>query len=260
MPENYVASLLKSDPSVLFITGAGVSAESGIPTYRGVAGLYNGKDTDLGIPIEDVMSGQTWRTRPDITWRYLRKIGDIRNTVQPNEAHKAIAALEQRLTRVWVLTQNVDGLHQKAGSKKVISIHGNANELMCLACGWEETVQDYSGLSGDVPKCPECGQGIRPQVVLFGESLPDKATHRYNREVEGRGFDVIISVGTTHVFPYINQPVIDAYHAGKPTILVNPDDVSFHDWFATGDEPASYFREHYCMGAVQFFTELMENL
>ncbi|MEK6239250.1 MAG: hypothetical protein N2C14_31415, partial [Planctomycetales bacterium] len=116
---------LRACESLLFITGAGVSADSNLPTYRGVGGLYDARDTPDGMPIEEALSGDTFRSRPEISWKYLRQIGEAVQGAQPNRAHQVIAALEKRLPRVWTLTQNVDGLHAAAGSRNVIEVHGN---------------------------------------------------------------------------------------------------------------------------------------
>ncbi len=258
MSHAQLAELLATDPSVLFITGAGVSAESGIPTYRGVAGLYNEPDPELGLPIEELLSAAMWQARPELTWRYLRQIGELTTGAQPNLAHRVIAALQQRLTRAWVLTQNVDGLHQRAGSDKLIAIHGNAADIVCGDCDWARTVASYDEVPGPVPTCPRCGGDLRPAVVLFDEQLPDGPVALYRREVEQRGFDVVISVGTSHVFPYINQPVLSAFYRGKTTVLVNPERVLITPW--TGDKALDCFSMHLRSGAVQAFGRLAEEM
>ncbi len=253
-----LAELLATDPSVLFITGAGVSAASGIPTYRGVTGLYNDPDPELGLPIEELLSEAMWRARPELTWRYLRQIGEHATGARPNLAHQVIAALQRRLTRAWVLTQNVDGLHQRAGSEKLIAIHGDAADIACRACGWAHTVASYDEVQGEVPACPDCGGNLRPEVVLFDEQLPAGPVALYRREVEQRGFDVVVSVGTSHVFPYINQPVISAYYSGKATVLINPEVVRITPW--SGDDELDCFRMHLKVGAVEAFGQLAREM
>lgn len=214
------------DRSILFITGAGVSAESGIPTYRGDSGLYNEPDEETGLPMEVIMSGETWQTNPELLMKHLRKVADNCSSAKPNEAHRFISALEERLSRVWVLTQNVDGLHRKAGSKNVIEIHGNAFTMECTAFeehSWE--VSSYDEIAGDI-RCPHCGSAGRPAVVLFGESLPDVAVETYERELE-RGFDVVISVGTSHMLPYIDHPVF--FGGAWETLVLNPQPVPIEE-------------------------------
>lgn len=236
-----IAELLRADPSVLFITGAGISAESGVPTYRGVTGLYNEPDAELGLPIEELLSGRMFEARPELTWRYLRQIGEATGRAQPNRAHRVIAALEKRLSRVWVLTQNVDDLHQRAGTEKLIPIHGTARDILCTECDWSKTVSSYDELGEELPRCPRCSAVLRPDVVLFGESLPHRAVAEYARQIQHNPFEVVFSVGTSHVFPYIDQPVVRAYVEGRTTILVNPESVLgpfFHHHLSSGAVPA----------------------
>jgi NAD-dependent deacetylase len=119
-----------------------------------------------------------------------------------------------------VLTQNVDGFHRAAGSKNVIEIHGDIHDLECRACGWERRVTSYAELPLP-PPCPRCAAVIRPRVVLFGEVLPDAAVAALARELR-QGFDVVVSIGTTSVFPYIAGPVVAASRIRIPTVEINP--------------------------------------
>ena len=206
---------------VLFITGAGISADSGLPTYRGVGGLYNDEATEDGLPIETALSGQMFTLRPDITWKYLAQIADNCRGARPNSAHLAIARLEKALPGgVTVFTQNVDGLHRQAGSTKLIEIHGNLQTLICPACAFAEAVADLAGRELP-PACPACGGVLRPDVVLFGEALPEDALQRFAETLE-EGVDALFVIGTTGVFPYIAEPVVWAARAGIPTIEINP--------------------------------------
>lgn len=207
--------------SILFITGAGISADSGLPTYRGIGGLYNGQDTQDGIPIEDALSGETLCSRPDITWKYLGQIEQRCRGAGYNRAHEVIALAEEVFPRVCVLTQNIDGFHHKAGSRNVIDIHGNMYDIFCPHCGWRVRAADYSELAEIPPKCPECRRIARPDVVFFGEMLSrDKC--RLLEEELARGFDLYFSIGTTSVFPYIQQPILFARRSGACTVEINP--------------------------------------
>jgi NAD-dependent deacetylase len=201
---------------VLFITGAGISADSGLPTYRGVGGLYNDGETEDGLSIEDALSGECLAARPEITWKYLAQIERNCHGVEPNAAHRAIAALERQCD-VVVLTQNIDGLHIKAGSSKVIEIHGTLEERYCAHCGAEADAGDRAV----PPRCAQCGKIVRPKVVLFGEMLPGAALDRLYHEL-GQGVDMVFVIGTTAVFPYIAEPVMRAVHNGVPTVEINP--------------------------------------
>lgn len=222
-----VVDLLLGAKRVLCITGAGISADSGMPTYRGIGGLYDQDGTEEGMPIEVAMSGDMLRSRPEITWKYLSQIESACRNAVPNPGHHAIAAM-QSMFDVCVLTQNVDGFHRRAGSKNLIEMHGCYDQIHCMQCDWEQCVRDYSKLSLP-PYCDHCGGGLRPRVVLFGEMLPERAIEHYYREL-AQGFDAVLSIGTTSVFPYIAGPVLEAARAGVPTIEINPgeSEVSNH--------------------------------
>ncbi|MFO0892660.1 MAG: NAD-dependent protein deacylase [Isosphaeraceae bacterium] len=207
---------------LLFITGAGMSADSGLPTYRGRDGLYREHETTRhGLPIERALSGPMLRSRPEITWHYLLELERSTRGAAPHRGHKVLAEMDGYFDAVWVLTQNVDGLHQQAGSRNVIDIHGNLHELLCTGCGRGEVVRDYAGLELP-PCCPDCRGPIRPGVVLFDEDLPPEKLGRLWAEL-GRGFDVIFSIGTTSVFEYIAEPVRVGRRAGSLTVEINPE-------------------------------------
>lgn len=217
-----VVALLRTAKSLLFITGAGLSADSGLPTYRGIGGLYNDTDADTGLPIEELLSGRSFRADPARTWKYLAEIGKAGRGKTPNRGHQVIAEMERHFPRVWVLTQNVDGFHRMAGSRNVIDIHGDLHNLRCTKCDHHAPAGDYTAMELP-PKCVKCSAVVRPDVVLFGESLPMDAVTTLRRE-ERAGFDVVFSVGTTSVFPYIAGPVQDAHHRRKPSVEINPGD------------------------------------
>lgn len=217
-----VAALVAAAQRILFITGAGISADSGLPTYRGIGGLYHERLTAEGLSIEQALSGDMMRRRPDICWRYIAEIEANCRGAQPNAAHRLIAALEQEKPSVWVLTQNVDGLHRAAGSRKLIEIHGTVHHLRCTECPHERDVPDFSGLSLP-PACPACGGLLRPDVVLFGELLPPQQLDRLAAVLRA-GLDLVVSIGTTSVFPYIAGPVRWAQQQGIPSVEINPGD------------------------------------
>lgn len=216
-----VARHLRSARRVLFVTGAGLSADSGLPTYRGVGGLYEGAGTADGLPIEVALSGDTMRRDPALCWRYIAQIEKSCRGARPNRGHAVIAALEARCA-VTVLTQNVDGLHLAAGSTDVVEIHGNVRTLLCTGCARSRTVTDYAGLAFP-PACTACGAVLRPDVVLFGEWLPAGAVARLHRAL-AEPYDVVFSVGTTSVFPYISTPVVDQVRSGGVAVEINPGD------------------------------------
>lgn len=205
---------------ILFITGAGMSADSGLPTYRGIGGLYNSQLTEDDMPIETALSGEMLATRPEVTWKYIAEIEQACRGATFNRGHEVIAQIEQMKPHTWVLTQNVDGFHAKAGSQQLIEIHGNILDLYCPECDYEATVDDFSQLSLP-PTCPQCGSLVRPNVVLFGEMLPFVAVEKLYTELE-KGFDLVFSIGTTSIFPYIAHPLLLAHRQQIPTVEINP--------------------------------------
>lgn len=222
-----VVGLLKQAKSILFITGAGISADSGLPTYRGIGGLYNDKYTEEGIPIEEALSGEMIQNNPEITWKYISRIEEKCRGAKPNRAHEIIKEMEKYFKRVWILTQNIDGLHQKAGSKNIIDIHGDMYNLICPNCLWRKKVKDYSQIRIP-PLCRQCHKIVRPEVVFFNETLPYDKCQVLLGEIE-KGFDIYFSIGTTSVFHYISQPMIEAKANGRPTIEINPDETYISD-------------------------------
>jgi NAD-dependent deacetylase len=229
-----VANILRDAESVLFITGAGVSADSGLPTYRGVGGLYAGQDTEDGIAIEEALSGPMFAKRPELTWKYLWQIGSACGGAVPNRAHDIIAKIEAEKRDVWVMTQNVDGLHRAAGSKNLVEVHGHMFDLHCIECGCDYTARE---LVGDFetpptlpPKCIGCGGIVRPDVVLFDEAIPLSVVQAMNNLLSKR-FDVVFSIGTSAVFQYIRQPLSQAHGNGSTTVEINPTQTEISDCF-----------------------------
>lgn len=209
---------------ILVITGAGLSADSGLPTYRGLGGLYNGVTAE-GMPIEAALSGPMLQRDPALCWKYLAELGRACLNAKPNAGHYAIAELQRRKPGCWVLTQNIDGYHRQAGCapERLIEIHGELAPLYCQSCG------AVSGeLAGHLdrplpPRCDKCAGVLRPPVVLFEEMLPEKAIETLYAELR-KGFDLVIAVGTTASFPYIVEPVLRTRQAGDFTVEINPQD------------------------------------
>jgi NAD-dependent deacetylase len=217
-----VVALLHRSRSLLLITGAGLSADSGLPTYRGSGGLYATDPEADGPPIEELLSAEGMRRDPQAVWRHLGRVEQACRDATPNRGHAVIAAMEQEFERVWVLTQNVDGFHQRAGSRHVIAIHGNLHTLRCCSCSYRTSVESFAGLDPLPPTCPACGGMLRPDVVLFGEHLDQDNLDLYYREVN-RAFDLVISIGTSSLFDYIMEPVIDAALFERASVEINPE-------------------------------------
>ncbi|AGI25488.1 NAD-dependent deacetylase [Pseudomonas sp. ATCC 13867] len=207
---------------ILVITGAGVSADSGMPTYRGLGGLYNGR-TEEGLPIEAALSGPMLRDNPALCWKYLAELGKACINARPNAGHEAIAELQRLKPECWVLTQNIDGFHRRAGSpvERLIEIHGELAPLYCQSCG-QESAELAEHLQRPLPpRCERCAGVLRPSVVLFEEMLPEAAIDTLYAQLR-KGFDVVLLVGTTASFPYIIEPVMRTRAAGGFTAEVNP--------------------------------------
>ncbi|EWC39412.1 NAD-dependent deacylase [Stutzerimonas stutzeri] len=224
-----VARALAGAERILIITGAGLSADSGLPTYRGLGGLYNG-ETEDGLAIEVALSGPTLRRDPALCWKYLAEIGRACLQAEPNAGHCAIAELQRRKPGAWVLTQNIDGFHRRAGSppQRLIEIHGQLTPLSCMRCGNVDSQSLQSLLDGPLPpRCQACDGVLRPAVVLFEEMLPEAALMTLQEQVRV-GFDAVLVVGTTASFGYILEPIWRVRQAGGFIAEVNlqPTDVS----------------------------------
>lgn len=214
------ANMLDAARRVLVITGAGISADSGLPTYRGIGGLYESDLTEDAVPIETALSGQMLRLRPALTWKYLLQIESACRSARHNAGHLALARMAGKFRRFTVLTQNIDGFHRDAGQGELIEIHGNLHDLFCTECLREWRVSSYATLQLP-PRCEDCRGPVRPRVVLFGEMLPALALEQLDATLR-EGVDVVISIGTSSVFPYIAGPVIQATRVGVPTLEINP--------------------------------------
>jgi NAD-dependent deacetylase len=151
---------------VAVLTGAGVSAESGVPTFRGGGGLWEGHR------VEDVATPHAFRRDPTLVWRFYHARRAALRAVRPNPGHHALVALEERWgDRFTLVTQNVDGLHRAAGSRRVLELHGALARVRCTGCGG---VEDRGGEAlPELPRCGACGELLRPDVVWFGEMLPE---------------------------------------------------------------------------------------
>lgn len=217
-----VAQSIRQAERILLITGAGLSADSGLPTYRGVGGLYNGHTAE-GLPIETALSGHMLQRDPALCWTYLAELGKACLGAQANAGHFAIAELQRRKPQCWLLTQNIDGYHRAAGSPmdRVIEIHGELAPLYCQSCGAVDAELAAHLERPLPPLCKQCAGVLRPPVVLFEEMLPEQAIGTLYDEVR-KGFEVVISIGTSASFPYIVEPLLRTRQAGGFTAEINP--------------------------------------
>jgi NAD-dependent deacetylase len=212
------AELLSEARTGLALTGAGISAESGIPTFRGEGGLWTKFD-----PVK-VASIDYFMADPSAYWTASKERGRVALAARPNPGHRALAALEAGGHLAAVVTQNTDGLHQDAGSQHVIEVHGSGRTVQCLDCGNREPRSAVQArLDSEMPpRCPICGGTfLKPTVVLFGEALPQAAIQ--NALALAMAADLVLVVGSSLVvYPAADIPVV-AMRAGARLIIVNAE-------------------------------------
>ena len=218
---------------IVAFTGAGISAESGIPTYRDADGLWTKYDPNKYATIDYFLHD------PSYYWQFFREVRYplLFEQAKPNPGHLALAELERLGKLSSVITQNIDGLHQEAGSKQVIELHGNTRIIRCLECMQEMTAEKAYILTEThmPPPCPVCGGILKPAVVFFGESLPEQSVRQAYAEAEA--CDLLLAVGTSLVvYPAAHIPV-RAKECGahlviistEPTVMDDIADVVVHD-------------------------------
>jgi NAD-dependent deacetylase len=216
-PIEEASDLVRNAGRIAVLTGAGMSAESGVPTFRDAqTGLWAHFD-----PMQ-LASEQGFRADPPLVWRWYAWRRDAVAQAEPNAGHRALAAVVDRFEKFTVITQNVDGLHRRAGSRHVIEIHGSIAQTICLAhCGYVED-EPARMPRGEPPRCPRCGEWLRPGVVWFGEMLdPERLAAA---EMAAQDCDVMVVVGTSGiVYPAAGLPLM-ARRAGASVIVINPAD------------------------------------
>jgi NAD-dependent deacetylase len=222
----HAAALLLNSGSGIAFTGAGVSVESGIPHFRGEGGLWTKFDPYKVAHID------TFRKDPSQYWTY--SLNHRRPDAQPNPAHRAIAELERLGYLRAVITQNTDGLHQRAGSREVIELHGSSHAVVCLDCEARFPRDQADRLNREhcPPSCPSCGgRFLKPTVVLFGEALPMAALR--DAQALARAADVVLIVGSSlQVYPAAGIPRLAREH-GAELCIVNAEPTPFDDVAAT---------------------------
>ncbi len=208
------ARLIEKSDYMTALTGAGISAESGIPTFRGKDGLWN------KYRPEELATPQAFATNPQLVWEWYAWRMRIMFDAKPNYAHEALAELERLGILKAVITQNVDDLHERAGSKNVLHLHGSLRVVRCVECNREAEVSKPPPVP-PLPRC-ECGGLLRPGVVWFGEMLPRHVLEKAFGEVEKS--DVILVVGTSAVVqPAASLPLI-VKRRGGAVIEINPSE------------------------------------
>ena len=209
--------ILFDSAHVVFLGGAGVSTESGIPDFRSKNGLYRRRIKSLGrYKPEYLLSSECLRARPEEFFDYYRKNMDAR-AAQPNPAHLKLAEMEASGRLEGVITQNIDGLHQKAGSKNVQEIHGTIWKNHCVSCREEYDVNFVFDSTEVVPHCPKCGRIVRPDVTLYGEYLPQPA---YSSAIDMIGRADCLIIGGTSLEVGSAAQLAHMYH-GKHLVIIN---------------------------------------
>lgn len=212
--------ILKKSSSVVFFGGAGVSTESGIPDFRSEKGLYKARQ-EYGYPPEEILSRTFFDRHTEIFFDYYKK-NLIYLDAQPNKAHRALAMLEKNGLLKAVITQNIDGLHQKAGSRKVYELHGSVLRNYCMDCGKfydTDYIMDEANCRGGIPRCRECGGIVKPDVVLYEESLDTSCLTGAVEEIE-RAETLIIGGTSLAVYPAAG---LISYFRGNNLVLINKE-------------------------------------
>ncbi|MBI5731035.1 MAG: NAD-dependent deacylase [Ignavibacteriales bacterium] len=202
---------LLSAKKIVFFTGAGISAESNIPTFRGKDGIWNKMNP------EELASFDAFMRNPDLVWEWYQQRRDIVHKAQPNPGHVAIAGLEKHYD-VTVVTQNIDNLHRRAGSTKIFELHGNIERNFCIECHTFYNSPDLE-TTNTVPKCKKCGGLVRPDVVWFGEMLPQDEFSGGEKAAEWS--DICFVVGTSAVVYPATYIPMSAKRGGSYLVEVN---------------------------------------
>ncbi len=213
----FAADLIRQSKHAVILTGAGLSTPSGIPDFRSSGtGLWS-KDEPL-----EVASLSTFRTKPSLFFEWFRPLAGQMFEAKPNPAHQALADLEQHGYVKTIITQNIDALHQKAGSKTVIEMHGTMQTLTCTQCYHQVQADTYIAVfveQGELPRCPKCAQMLKPDVILFGEQLPQAAW--FKAQKAARSCDLMLVAGSSlEVLPVAGLPM-QALDRGAHLIIIN---------------------------------------
>lgn len=210
---------LASARAVTILTGAGVSADSGVPTFRGADGLWR------TYRAEDLATPEAFERNPRLVWEWYNWRRQLIATKSPNAAHQAIAGFESKVPCFWLITQNVDGLHRQAGSTKLSEIHGNIWKVRCTACG--QVSDNHAVPIPLLPRCERCAGLLRPHIVWFGESLFPDDLSRCAAVLSG--CDVLLVIGTSGVvYPAAGFASV-AKEAGAFVIEINLDPTPHSD-------------------------------
>ncbi|MCV6638728.1 NAD-dependent deacylase [Candidatus Albibeggiatoa sp. nov. NOAA] len=213
IPHQLIEKIKQAQHIVVF-TGAGISAESGVPTFRDAqTGLWAKYD-----PLE-LATPEAFQRDPKLVWEWYAWRREKINHVKPNAGHLALVELAQQVPQFTLITQNVDGLHQQAGSQNVIELHGNIHRIKCA--NKQNVVENWQQLDGSPPECPLCGDHLRPDIVWFGEALPVDAIS--NAFAAAEQCDVLFSIGTSSLVQPAASIPLEALQHGATVVEINPN-------------------------------------
>jgi NAD-dependent deacetylase len=237
---NEIVRVIRNSTKGAVLTGAGISAESGVPTFRGKEGLW-GK-----FRPEDLATMEAFLANSKVVWEWYNWRRELMGKVKPNPGHYALVQLSEYFKRFTLITQNVDNLHRVAGAADVLELHGNIYRNKCAECGrpW----QDETQINPDnLPCCLQCGGKIRPDVVWFGELLPEEVVDRAFREAAE--CEVFFSIGTSAlVHPAADLPIL-AKQNGATLVEINPERT-----------PLSHYADYYLEGKAGEILPALMNL
>jgi NAD-dependent deacetylase len=213
--ENKLKHLIENSENIVFFGGAGVSTESGIPDFRSESGLYYAQKK-YGYSPERILSHTFFLTKTEEFYQYYRE-NMLHLEAKPNDAHKGLAKLEAQGRLKAVITQNIDGLHQMAGSKVVHELHGSVLRNNCMKCGAKYSAEYLASYPETIPKCSVCGGLIKPEVILYEEALDEDVIQASVEAIQGA--DILI-VGGTSLVVYPATGLI-RYFKGSDIVLIN---------------------------------------
>ena len=222
--DNRVKEMVDRSRRIVFFGGAGVSTESNIPDFRSETGLYKAMN-EYGHSPEEMLSSSFFMEHTEMFFDYYKK-HLIYQDARPNKAHIALAKMEEEGKLTAVVTQNIDGLHQKAGSRKVYELHGSVLRNTCMECGERydlEYIMDEANCENKVPRCEKCGAVVKPDVVLYGEMLDEDVLTGAVKAISEA--DTLI-VGGTSLVVYPAAGLIN-YFSGKDLVLINKSETSY---------------------------------
>ena len=217
-----VANALRNARQVVALTGAGTSAESGVPTFRDAqTGLWAKYDP------QELATPQAFRRNPRLVWDWYAWRRELVAVAEPNPGHFALAKIERLVPQFTLITQNVDSLHQKAGNIAVIELHGNISRIKCYE--EDKIVDHWQEPDGDgLPRCPRCGGMLRPDVVWFGEMLPAAALQQAINA--SRSADFFLTIGTSGIVQPAASLPFEAIENGAIAVEINPSETSLSAW------------------------------